>query len=391
MPDLLPILEAAYDLTLDASAGLAAITTATAEAIDDRSILLGCEIPPTHDFSQLELVPFEVRHGDHDEVRAMTMSNAAPSAQVRELLGMPPCFWLGSERLAGTPLLAAMRSRGISDFGVIHAPGADGGGLNLSTTVPAVGTWSAARRAAWDAVAAHLGAAWRLRRRLGQPAIMAELDVDGRVRDANGSLPATSRDALRRAVRQREAARRRRGRSEPSPLWPALVEGRWTLLDRFTAAGVRHVVACENPPDGAHLRGLGPRERIVIELVLDGRSSKWIALDLGLSEPTVSRILRGALRRLGAGSLTALAGVRAALFEPADDGVSAARMTSLADAVGRLTRSELAVVGLLLEGRSSAVIAARRGTSARTVAHQLTAIYAKLGVSSRRELVARLA
>ena len=42
----------------------------------------------------------------------------------------------------------------------------------------------------------------------------------------------------------------------------------------------------------------------------------------------------------------------------------------------------------LLGGKRSAAIARERGTSPRTVAHQITSTYQKLGVSSRRELLA---
>jgi DNA-binding NarL/FixJ family response regulator len=52
----------------------------------------------------------------------------------------------------------------------------------------------------------------------------------------------------------------------------------------------------------------------------------------------------------------------------------------------RLTESERAVVALVLEGHSNSEIARVRGTSARTVANQISAIYRKLAVKSRREL-----
>lgn len=48
-----------------------------------------------------------------------------------------------------------------------------------------------------------------------------------------------------------------------------------------------------------------------------------------------------------------------------------------------------AVAALALEGLDNAAIAKRRGTSVRTVAKQLEAIYRRLGVGSRRELMAR--
>jgi DNA-binding NarL/FixJ family response regulator len=59
------------------------------------------------------------------------------------------------------------------------------------------------------------------------------------------------------------------------------------------------------------------------------------------------------------------------------------------DRVDRLTPAERAVTSLLLGGLSNAEIAAKRGTSERTVANQIAAIFRKLGVSSRTELVTR--
>jgi DNA-binding CsgD family transcriptional regulator len=53
-----------------------------------------------------------------------------------------------------------------------------------------------------------------------------------------------------------------------------------------------------------------------------------------------------------------------------------------------LTPAEREVLALLLDGRSNAEIAIERRTSVRTVANQVAALFRKLGVSSRRELVA---
>jgi len=55
----------------------------------------------------------------------------------------------------------------------------------------------------------------------------------------------------------------------------------------------------------------------------------------------------------------------------------------------RLTASERAVMAFILQGRSNAEIARARGTSASTIANQVSMLYRKLGVSSRRELCAR--
>jgi DNA-binding CsgD family transcriptional regulator len=54
-----------------------------------------------------------------------------------------------------------------------------------------------------------------------------------------------------------------------------------------------------------------------------------------------------------------------------------------------LTPAERDVIAALLEGRSYAEIARRRGRSVDTVAKQAGSAFRKLGVSSRSELVAR--
>src|SRR5262249_31795402 len=56
-----------------------------------------------------------------------------------------------------------------------------------------------------------------------------------------------------------------------------------------------------------------------------------------------------------------------------------------------LTRAELDVLELLVQGRSNAEIAARRGTATRTAANQVAAIFKKYEVSSRVELINLLA
>ena len=53
-----------------------------------------------------------------------------------------------------------------------------------------------------------------------------------------------------------------------------------------------------------------------------------------------------------------------------------------------LTEAETDVRRLLVQGSSYAAIAKLRGTSVATVRKQVHALYTKLGVSSRRELIA---
>ena len=58
------------------------------------------------------------------------------------------------------------------------------------------------------------------------------------------------------------------------------------------------------------------------------------------------------------------------------------------DSAATLSPAESEVARYLLEGRSNAEIASQRGSSARTVANQVSSLFRKLGVSSRLELVA---
>lgn len=53
-----------------------------------------------------------------------------------------------------------------------------------------------------------------------------------------------------------------------------------------------------------------------------------------------------------------------------------------------LTGAERDVVRQILRGDSNKQIAERRGTAVRTVANQIAAIFAKLGIASRAELTA---
>ncbi|MDQ3032355.1 MAG: helix-turn-helix transcriptional regulator [Myxococcota bacterium] len=63
--------------------------------------------------------------------------------------------------------------------------------------------------------------------------------------------------------------------------------------------------------------------------------------------------------------------------------------TAPKDAPVALTGAERAVHALLLAGLSDAEIAELRGTTRSTVTKQVDAVFRKIGVRSRRELIAR--
>lgn len=255
----------------------------------------------------------------------------------------------------------------------------DGGGLHIVFGNLELAEWRPERLTSLHQLAAHLAMAWRLRKAL----------------DAGGAGPpsCTTGDVLRRAVLAGDRVAARRS-CVPAP-WSALLAGRWSVVDTFTDDGTRYIVAHENPAGCEALRALSARERSVLELVLAGRSGKWIACETQLSESIVTRTLRLALHKIGVTDAAALSGVPAARFEPLDGlgpgvNLAVARLVPRALAPANLSDAERAIVDSLLDGKHIARIARERGTSPRTVEHQITSAYHKLGVSSRRELFALL-
>jgi len=85
------------------------------------------------------------------------------------------------------------------------------------------------------------------------------------------------------------------------------------------------------------------------------------------------------------------AGLRVAQFRVGGDEfvVVSEPIVGAAD-LAALTQAEREVARLVADGCSNQAIAAKRGARPQTVANQLAAIFRKLAVSSRSELVARL-
>jgi DNA-binding CsgD family transcriptional regulator len=155
-------------------------------------------------------------------------------------------------------------------------------------------------RTALQRWSAHLASGLRLRCAPREDeALLAE---NGAVLDASGE--ATARDARERlreaALRQTRA--RRESRDDPMrglELWTAMVDGRWTLMERFDDAGKRVLVARRNTPEAITHRALSWKERAVVERVALGGTVRHAAYELGLPESTTSEVLKRALDKLG--------------------------------------------------------------------------------------------
>ena len=155
-------------------------------------------------------------------------------------------------------------------------------------------------------LATHLSSAYRIRRRLQElqqeplSSWEALLLPDGKLLDARGpAKPVNARQALHQATRSMEGVRARRDDQEPTAGWRPRVRGRWTLIDAFTRAGERYIVARENQTIAPGLGALTAREQQVLASAASGRANKEIAYELGVSHATVRVLFARACRRLG--------------------------------------------------------------------------------------------
>lgn len=156
-------------------------------------------------------------------------------------------------------------------------------------------------------LAEHLGAAHALRRmsaekREAQTAavISAERVVDSE--ELAGADAARLVDAVRAMDRAR-LRRRQVPDEEAASLWQAFVGGQYSLLETYDRAGTRRILAIRIRSDA---RALSPRERAVVRHVVSGASNKQVAAVLGVSEASVAKHLRAAIRKLGCASRSEL-------------------------------------------------------------------------------------
>lgn len=185
-----------------------------------------------------------------------------------------------------------------------------------------------ARRLMLLRLGAHIKAGWRLRQRL--PAVLrsvdasehgAVLDASARVVHAHGEAQSTDvRALLEQKARAIDGARtRKNGRDENAlAVWEGLVDGRWSLVERFDVDGRRFILAHKNPEEVVDPRGLSSLEARVTALAARGYSDKLVAYHLGIAEGTVASHLARAMRKLGITSRVEL--LRALGNAPLDHG-----------------------------------------------------------------------
>jgi DNA-binding NarL/FixJ family response regulator len=186
--------------------------------------------------------------------------------------------------------------------------------------------------------------------------------------------------------------------------WLPLVRGERLVVEHTFSSQRCHVVL---------RRWCGPKasltfaQRELLRRLVLGQPQKAVALELGTSAAAVTQRAQRCLRRLGLRcrlSLMPLFAVTAGMVHHRSSQVDVVARVSLRrvqveelDVVSfprpdaalprELSNAEQKVTRLLIEGRSQAEIADRRGTTPRTVANQLGAVFAKLHVSGRVELI----
>ncbi|MCZ7680272.1 MAG: helix-turn-helix transcriptional regulator [Sandaracinaceae bacterium] len=174
----------------------------------------------------------------------------------------------------------------------------------VSHAAPFVAPSATVRR--WSQLAAHIAAAYRLRRSLRVASVDPLVDgvwgPDGKCHHTEGATRSEeTRSELRRAALEIDRARcRTRGDVEEAlALWRGLVDGTWSLVERFESDGRRYLVARRNEPGVLDPRGLSLREKQVVSFAALGHSNKLIAYELGIGKSAVTLHLTAAMQKLG--------------------------------------------------------------------------------------------
>jgi DNA-binding NarL/FixJ family response regulator len=332
---------------------------------------------------------------------AIPISNAAPAAVVRHFQSRMVEFGSVSQ-LFGAKALApvgAMQLPFTDSVGLFVQDG-QRTGIQIVSLMHEVSRVHGRSRAAWRKIGLHIGAAWRLRRRLEGGREPEAVMSEGKVVDARG--PAKSSDAraaLVDAVRRIDHARSASERGSPErvlELWQGLVSGRWSLVDKWESDGRRYVAAYENGTSLGERRGFAPGELDALRMHLLRATDKEIAFALGLEVSTIGRVLANAARRIGLRSRADLARlsmperIARLAVDLGDDRLDVLRF----DEPGlppawraRLTTAQREVATAAARGLSDDQIARERGTSTRTVSNHLSATYRILALRGRADLV----
>jgi DNA-binding NarL/FixJ family response regulator len=224
---------------------------------------------------------------------------------------------------------------GVASHSGINAPDLEHSVVSIGVPSPVGGPvfWPERHREHWERIAAHLGAALRMRRAgagRAAPALIA--DQRGRTQHVAPGVAADDLAPLREAVAG--VARARRVRMSPEAMlgaWRALYAGRWSIVESTERDGRRLLVARPDAPlPGAdppawtatathppgRQRPLSAQERRALIALGNGHSNKLIAYEMGLATSTVGTLLARAARKLGCRDRVTLARTGRDLADP---------------------------------------------------------------------------
>lgn len=189
-------------------------------------------------------------------------------------------------------------------------------------------------------------------------------------------------------------------------IWDNLISGRWSVVDSFSVAE-RSYLAFDLRVTPAGRPRLTERQLEILERTLSAPCQKVVAIELGRTASTVAWSLAQSLKAMGFSCQASrvpsflVAAIHAhhgttdlveARFRGWGEGSTAFGIASIPRPdlclAPLLTSTEYAVARLLADGHSRSEIATLRNASTRTVANQVSAVFRKLGVSGRLELLA---
>ena len=311
--DVVALLEATYGLEGGTDAWLKGVAVAAASAFEVPNVGAYAVLYDASDIYDFRVTGFVATPGLAPATFDLIANDFAAlyraHPQLTEAVFRKTPFGPGRE----LPLPEALQSvfgqlqaHGIHDILGLNGVNPDGRGLHVGVLVAA---GSAAAPVPVDLLArvsSHLGAGYRLFARLAKPSSEegdAVIGDDGKVEHAafGAKLP-EAREALANAARAIDRARgaiRKRDPERAVAQWKALVDARWSLVDRFERDGKHYLVAHRNDPPAGAVAELSDRERQVTALAAVGHANKMIAYELGIAASTVGVLLGRAARRLG--------------------------------------------------------------------------------------------
>jgi len=192
-------------------------------------------------------------------------------------------------------------------------------------------------------------------------------------------------------------------------VWRELVNGEARVKDSFHCHERCYLVLEQVRASGDKTRRAEAGKVRILESILLEGAQKKVAIEWGLSPSTVAGALKQCLECLGLACTSSRISpllVSAAYASQEDAGPCWGNLSEFlasgepyrvvsvprpeATLEGVLTPAQYEVIRLLMEGKSHEEIARARNRSTRTIANQLGAVFRKLGVSGRTELIRRL-